>query len=84
MKNITPTVREVKVAAAACDVKLDVRMHWNDKRKNGGRIKMWVREPLVAADMMRVGSLIKRMFPKLETSIYNWERSTVCVKWNAA
>ena len=84
MNNITPTVREVKVAAAACGIKLDVRRHWNDKRVNGGRIKMWVREPLVATDMMRVESLLRRMFPKLTSVMYNWKGSTVCVKWNAA
>ena len=74
-----PTAREVKVILSSIGLKFPNYM-FNDKRVNGGRIKMWGFQ-MAIADMSRMRVMLQTMFPYLEIEVERFKGSTV-VKWN--
>ena len=78
MTNMKPTAREVKVILSSIGLKFPNYM-FNDKRVNGGRIKMWGFQMSIA-DMSRMRVMLQMLFPYLEIEVESFKYSTV-VKW---
>ena len=79
MNNLKPTQREVKVILSSIGLKEPFKI-WNDKRVNGGRIKLWNFQ-MAIADMSRMRVMLMTLFPYLEDiKVERWGYSTV-VKW---
>lgn len=85
MNNLKPTAREVKVILNSIGLKFPNYI-FNDKRVNGGRIKLWGFQ-MAIADMSRMRVMLQQLFPHLEItverrrSIERFKTSTV-IKWN--
>ena len=79
MTNMKPTAREVKVILSSIGLQFPNYI-FNDKRVNGGRIKMWGFQ-MAIADMSRMRVMLQTMFPYLEIEVERFKGSTV-VKWN--
>ena len=73
---IKPTLRDVRVALAAVSTEFKVTdFNFNDKRKNGGRIKLG----FVLPDDIRVKlqELLSAMFPQFKLTVSNWSHVSV-------
>tara|TARA_S200002703_G_scaffold118868_1_gene104570 strand:+ start:616 stop:939 length:324 start_codon:yes stop_codon:yes gene_type:complete len=79
MTNMKPTAREVKVILSSIGLKLPNYI-FNDKRVNGGRIKLWVFQ-MAIGDMSRMRVMLQQLFPHLEITVERFKTSTV-IKWN--
>jgi len=85
-RSIKPTVREVRVALANYGHKLTCRT-FNDKRKNGGRIKLWKHQKVDKLDQLSavehaevLGHLkhtLQVMFPQYGINVCKYMNSTV-------
>ena len=74
---MTPTAREVKVILNSMGIELPFLTRiFNDKRKNGGRIKVWGVK-VATEDMFKLGSMLQILFPSLEIKVEHLNRSTV-------
>ena len=74
---MVPTAREVKVILNSMGIKLpDYTRIFNDKRKNGGRIKLW-RVAVASVDMSKIESMLRILFPSLEIKVERFRESTV-------
>ena len=72
-----PTAREVKVILNSMGIELPFLTRiFNDKRKNGGRIKVWGVK-VATEDMFKLGSMLQILFPSLEIKVEHLNRSTV-------
>lgn len=80
MNNLKPTAREVKVILASIGLRIPNYM-FNDKRVNGGRIKMWGFQMSIA-DMSRMRVMLQTMFPYLEDIKVERFKSSTVVKWS--
>jgi hypothetical protein len=80
MNNLKPTAREVKVILASIGLKFPNYM-FNDKRVNGGRIKLWGFQMSIG-DMSRMRVMLQQLFPNLseDLTVERYRTSTV-VKW---
>jgi len=80
MNNLKPTAREVKVILASIGLKFPNYM-FNDKRVNGGRIKLWGFQMSIG-DMSRMRVMLQQLFPNLseDLTVERYRNSTV-VKW---
>ena len=79
MNNLKPTAREVKVILNSIGLKFPNYI-FNDKRVNGGRIKMWGFQ-MAIADMSRMRVMLQMLFPGLlDLEVEHFKTSTV-VKW---
>jgi len=79
MNNLKPTAREVKVILASIGLKEPYHI-WNDKRVNGGRMKLWGFR-MALGDMSRMRVMLLTLFPYLEDiEVERWGHSTV-IKW---
>ena len=82
MNNIKPTAREVKVILASMGLKEPYHI-WNDKRVNGGRMKLWF-FPLAIGDMSKMQVILQTLFPYLKyIKVERFKNSTV-IKWKNA
>ena len=90
MNNLKPTAREVRVILNSIGLK-DPKYIFNDKRVNGGRIKLWGYE-MSLEDQSRLRVMLQTLFPNLLESIQveSWgnrgpngrlEKDTV-IKWS--
>ena len=74
MNNLKPTAREVKVILSSIGLKFPYYM-FNDKRVNGGRIKLWGYE-MSSVDMSKMRVMLQTMFPYLEDiEVESWENT---------
>ena len=64
MNNLKPTAREVKVILNSIGLENPKRI-FNDKRVNGGRIKLWGYE-MSNVDMSKMRLMLQIMFPYLK------------------
>ena len=72
-----PTAREVKVILNSLGIKLpDHTSIFNDKRKNGGRIKIWGVK-VSTEHMFKLESMLWLLFPSLEIKVEQFKSSTV-------
>ena len=80
MNNIKPTAREVKVILASIGLR-QPRKIFNDKRVNGGRMKLWGYE-MSHGDMSRMRVMLQQLFPNVseDLDVERYRTSTV-VKW---
>jgi len=80
MNNLKPTQREVKVILASIGLKEPFKI-WNDKRVNGGRMKLWNFQMSIG-DMSRMRVMLQQLFPNLseDLTVERYRTSTV-VKW---
>ena len=77
--NLKPTQREIKVILQSHNLTLP-RTCFNDKRSDGGRIKMWDTK-YALADMQYLEQFLTVLFPWLDIEVYAWKNSCTCVKW---
>ena len=74
---MTPTAREVKVILNSMGIELPFLTRiFNDKRKNGGRIKVWGVK-VATEDMFKLGSMLQILFPSLEIKVEHLNHSTI-------
>ena len=73
MNNLKPTAREVKVILSSIGLKIPNYM-FNDKRVNGGRIKLWGYE-MLCEDMSKMKVMLHYV-PLLERYSSGW------LEWN--
>lgn len=79
MNKQKPTQREVKVILSCLGLKEPFKI-WNDKRVNGGRMKLWGFR-MALGDMSKMRAMLLMLFPYLEDiEVERWGRSTV-IKW---
>ena len=80
MIKLKPTAREVKVILSSIGLKFPNYI-FNDKRVNGGRIKLWGYE-MSDIDMSKMSVMLQRLFPNLEENlkVERFKTSTV-IKW---
>tara|TARA_R110001632_G_scaffold84726_1_gene186620 strand:+ start:981 stop:1232 length:252 start_codon:yes stop_codon:yes gene_type:complete len=72
-----PTAREVKVILNSMGIELPFLTRiFNDKRKNGGRIKVWGVK-VATENMFKLESMLQILFPSLEIKVEHLNRSTV-------
>ena len=64
MNNLKPTAREVKVILNSIGLE-NPKYIFNDKRVNGGRIKLWGYE-MFRADMSKMRVMLQTLFPYLK------------------
>ena len=80
MTNTTrPTVRDIRTILASHNLTLPKNC-FNDKRVNGGRIKLWGKT-YDLAEMQYVEQFLTVLFPKLDLEVYTWKDSSTCIKW---
>jgi hypothetical protein len=87
---IKPTIREVRVILSSLNDLSEHLGHYNDKRKNGGRIKL--SKQLKPSTLAQLQSGLESLFPNLEVEVYNhlWKSPlgmnaiVTCVKWKCA
>ena len=80
MNNLKPTVREVKVILSSFGLKIPNYM-FNDKRVNGGRIKLWGYE-MLCEDMSKMKVMLQTMFPYLQDiKVEGWNGTCTTIKW---
>jgi len=88
MKTNKPTIRDIKVLLNAAAQPLP-DYHYNDRRKNGGRIKLSHNYPLNV--LQRLEQQLTELFPEYTISVYSWmsklpwsyQAPRACVKWEA-
>ncbi len=82
MKDIRPTIREVKVILSSLGVdQKDIGMHYNDQRLRGGRIKFFTRyDESPKKDMLAAGLSI--LFPDWEVDVNNYHNRGMTVHFN--
>lgn len=69
MKEIKPTMREVRVALDSMGISQDdIGMHFNDLRKNGGRIKFYTRNNITHG-LVELERRLGDMFPKWDIRV---------------
>ena len=79
MNNLKPTQREIKVILSSIGLKEPFKI-WNDKRVNGGRMKLWNFQ-MAHGDMSKMRVMLMTLFPYLEDiKVERWGYSTV-VRW---
>ena len=61
-------MREVRVVLDSLDLDLDIRHHWNDLRKNGGRIKFWTGADIDYA-LVEIERRLTDLFPKYDIRV---------------
>ncbi len=77
MEKMKPTAREVKVILNSMGIKLPFLTRiFNDKRENGGRIKVWGVK-VATEDMFKLESMLRILFPSLEIKVEQFKSSTV-------
>jgi len=88
---IKPTIRDVRVVLNSMGIEFD-GCHFNDKRKNGGRIKLYGYK-LSPELYSKMNEKLSALFPELGVSVYEhcargrigarspigWR--SVCIKW---
>ena len=85
MKNTTrPTVRDIRTILASISSTLPKHC-FNDKRVNGGRIKLWGKT-YDLEEMQYLKKYLTALFPKLDLEVYEWKgtgrmRACTCIKW---
>ena len=92
MTNMKPTAREVKAILSSIGLVEPMKIWndktltvpdfkiFNDKRVNGGRIKLWGFQ-MAIGDMSRMRVMLQQLFPHLEITVERFKTSTV-IKWN--
>ena len=81
MNNLKPTAREVKVILNSIGLE-NPKYIFNDKRVNGGRIKLWGYE-MSDVDMSKMRVMLQTMFPyKEDIQVESWKGSCTTIKWS--